>query len=358
MFSFMQKTAPVLGIDISATAIKLLELSRSGNKYRVESYAVEPLPRNSVSEKTINDIEQVGEAIARAVKKAKTKTRQAAVCVAGSSVITKIISMPAGLTDDEMESQIQLEADQYIPFPLEEVALDFEVMGEAKEGADRVDVLLAASRSEIVDNVVAALELAGLKAGVVDIEAFAMENTINLITAESFDQDATENGALATVAIADIGSAITTFSVLEDKKTIYSREESFGGSRLTENIQRRYGLSYEEADLAKKQGGLPENYVLEVLKPFKEMMVSQISRGLQFFFAASQISHVDHLILAGGCASIPGMAKLVEAKAKVPTVVANPFANMAVAPGIPAELLGNDAPAMMIACGLALRGND
>lgn len=358
MLSFMQKTASVLGIDISATAIKLLELSRSGSRYRVESFAIEPLPRNSVSEKTINDIEQVGEAIARAVKKAKTKTRQAAVCVAGSSVITKIISMPAGLTDDEMESQIQIEADQYIPFPLEEVALDFEVMGDSKDGPDQVDVLLAASRSEIVDNVVAALELGGLKAQVVDIEAFAMENTINLISSQSLDYDSTETGSAETIAIADIGSAITTFSVLENKKIIYSREESFGGSRLTENIQRRYGLSYEEADLAKRQGGLPENYVLEVLKPFKEMMVSQISRGLQFFFAASQVSQVDHLILGGGCASIPGIAKLVEAKAKVPTAVANPFANMAVAPKIPTQLLGNDAPAMMIACGLALRGHD
>ena len=177
MFSFNKKSVPILGVDISATAIKLLELSRSGSKFRVESYAVEALPPNSVSDKTINDIEQVGEAVARAVKKSGTRTKQAAVCVAGSSVITKVISMPAGLSDDEMESQIQVEADQYIPFPLEEVAMDFEVLGESQEGADRVDVLLAASRSEVVDNVVASIELGGLVAKVVDIEAFAIENT-------------------------------------------------------------------------------------------------------------------------------------------------------------------------------------
>ena len=351
MFSFSKKSAPILGIDISATAIKLLELSRSGSKYRVESYAVESLPPNSVSEKTINDIEMVGEAVSRAVKKAGTKTKQAAVCVAGSSVITKVISMPSGLSDDEMESQIQVEADQYIPFPLEEVAMDFEVIGESQEGADRVDVLLAASRSEIVDNVVAAIELGGLNAKVVDIEAFAIENTIDLMS-----NDFPSGTAKEAIGVADVGSAITTFSVMENMKTVYSREESFGGAQLTEDIQRRYGLSYEEAGLAKRQGGLPDNYEPEVLEPFKENMASQIGRALQFFYASSQISDLDVLMLAGGCSSIPGIAELVEDKLGVKTLIANPFANMAVASKIPAKSLANDAPAMMIACGLALRG--
>ncbi len=352
MFSFNKKSVPILGVDISATAIKLLELSRSGSKFRVESYAVEALPPNSVSDKTINDIEQVGEAVARAVKKSGTRTKQAAVCVAGSSVITKVISMPAGLSDDEMESQIQVEADQYIPFPLEEVAMDFEVIGESNEGAERVDVLLAASRSEVVDNVVASIELGGLTAKVVDIEAFAIENTIDLMS-----KDFPAGTSKEAIAVADVGSAVTTFSVMENMKIIYSREEIFGGAQLTEDIQRRYGLSYEEAGLAKRQGGLPDNYEPEVLEPFKENMASQIGRALQFFYASSQISDVDVLILAGGCSSIPGIAELVESKLGVTTMIANPFANMAVASKIPTKNLTNDAPAMMIACGLALRGD-
>ncbi len=351
MFSFKKKSAPILGVDISATAIKLLELSRSGSKYRVESYSVEALPPNSVSDKIINDIEAVGEAVARAVKKAGTRTKNAAVCVAGSSVITKVISMPSGLSDDEMESQIQIEADQYIPFPLEEVAMDFEVISESQDGSDRVDVLLAASRSEIVDNVVASIELGGLTAKVVDIEAFAIENTINLMS-----KDFPAGTSTDAIAVADVGSAITTFSVLENMKTLYSREESFGGAQLTEDIQRRYGLSYEEAGLAKRQGGLPDNYGPEVLEPFKENMASQIGRALQFFYASSQISDIDVLVLAGGCSSIPGIAELVENKLGVKTIIANPFANMAIASKIPTNNLTNDAPAMMIACGLALRG--
>jgi type IV pilus assembly protein PilM len=352
VFSFNKKSVPILGVDISATAIKLLELSRSGSKFRVESYAVEALPPNSVSDKTINDIEQVGEAVARAVKKSGTRTKLAAVCVAGSSVITKVISMPAGLSDDEMESQIQVEADQYIPFPLEEVAMDFEVIGESQEGTDRVDVLLAASRTEVVDNVVASIELGGLTAKVVDIEAFAIENTIDLMS-----KDFPAGTSKDAIAVADVGSAVTTFSVMENMKIIYSREEAFGGAQLTEDIQRRYGLSYEEAGLAKRQGGLPDNYEPEVLEPFKDNMASQIGRALQFFYASSQISDVDVLILAGGCSSIPGIAELVESKLGVKTMIANPFANMAVASKIPTNNLTNDAPAMMIACGLALRGD-
>ncbi len=351
MFIFKKKATPILGIDISATAIKLIELSQKGRKFHVESYAVEPLPSNSVSDKVINDIEQVGEAISRAVKKSKTRTKDAAVSVSGSSVITKVISMPMGLSEDEMEGQIQLEAEQYIPFPLEEVAMDFEVIGESKEGEDKVDVLLAASRSEIVDNIVASLELGGLITKVVDIEAYAIENTINLI-AQGFSTDPLSSA----IAVADVGSAVTMFNVLENMKTVYSREEPFGGAQLTEEIQNRYGLSFEEAGLAKKQGGLPDDYEAEVLEPFKENMASQIGRSLQFFYASSQISELDHLILAGGCASIPGMTDLVGSKLGIHTVVANPFSNMSVASKVSDQALNSDAPSMLISCGLALRG--
>ncbi|HSR63723.1 MAG TPA: pilus assembly protein PilM [Gammaproteobacteria bacterium] len=350
MFPFRKKTTPVLGIDISATAIKLLELSRSGSKYRVESYSVEPLPANSVVDKNIADEQAVGEAIGRAYKKSGSKIKDVAVAVAGSSVITKIITMPANLSDDDMESQIQLEADQYIPFSLDEVSLDFEVMGHTEGNPDQVDVLLAASRSDNIDMRVAAIQLGGLNAKIVDVEAFALENTIGMMADDLF------GGADGqTIAIADVGSAVTTFSVLENGRIIYSREQGFGGAQLTEEIQRRYGLSYEEAGLAKRQGGLPDNYEPEVLNPFKQSMGQQINRAQQFFFSSSQISSLDHLVLAGGCASIPGISEEVENMVGVPTIVANPFANMAVASRVPAQSLSNDAPALMVACGLALR---
>ncbi len=350
---FKPKAPSVLGLDISSTAVKLLELGKSGERLRVESYSVEPLPPNSVIEKNISDVEAVGEAVKRAVKRSGSRLKHAAVAVAGSAVITKMISMPASLSEDELEQQIQLEADQYIPYPLEEVNLDFEVLGPSENDPERVDVLLAASRSENVDVRVAALEFAGLKARVVDVEAYAMENACTLLAPNLQD-----HGIDQTIAVIDVGATMTTLNVMHDMKTIYTREQVFGGKQLTEEIQRRYGLSYEEAGMAKRQGGLPDNYLPEVLEPFKEAMVQQVSRSLQFFFSSSQYTSVDHIILAGGSAMINGIDEMIANKLGVYTSVANPFANMLIASRVKAQSLTNDAPALMIACGLAMRSFD
>ncbi|MDH5324079.1 MAG: pilus assembly protein PilM [Gammaproteobacteria bacterium] len=349
---FAPKKTALVGLDISSTTVKLLELSQSSNGYRVEAYAAEPLPPNSVVEKNITDVEAIGEAIQRAVKRSGTRTRTAAVAVAGSSVITKIITMP-NLSDDEMASQIELEADQYIPYSLEEINMDFEVLGPNDKNPDTVDVLLAASRSENVDSRVAAVELGGLTAKVVDIEAYTVENSFHLLQSQ-IPSGLDDN----TVAIIDVGATMTTLSVLHDGKIIYTRDQVFGGKQLTEEIQRRYGLSYEEAGMAKRQGGLPDNYVSEVLEPFKEAMAQQVSRSLQFFFSSSHHNSVNHIILAGGSASIPGVDELIEERVGSRTSIANPFSHMSLAPRVKAQALNNDAPALMIACGLALRSFD
>ena len=345
-----RKQAPMLGVDISSTSVKLLELSRAGGRYRVESYAVEPLPPNSVVEKNITDAELVGDAIGRAVKKSGTRTRTAACAVAGSAVITKVISMPANLSEDEMESQIQIEADQYIPYPLEEISLDFEVLNPSESDPGKVDVLLAASRSDNVDIRVAALDVGGLQAKIVDVEAFGLENAVALLLNDINNPHV--------VAIMDVGATTSTLSVLENQSIVYTREQLFGGRQLTDEIQRRYGLSYEEAGLAKRQGGLPDNYEPEVLQPFRESMAQEVNRALQFFFSSSQVGAVDHVVVAGGCASISGIEELIREKIDTPVSIANPFANMSVASRVRADALANDAPAMMIACGLSLRSFD
>ncbi|MBU1190581.1 MAG: pilus assembly protein PilM [Gammaproteobacteria bacterium] len=346
-------SSPRLGLDISSTAVKLLELSKSGGRYRVESYAVEPLPPNSVVEKSVTDAEAVGEAIRRAVKRSGTRAKEAAVAVAGSSVITKVIPMPATLSDSELEAQIELEADQYIPYPLDEVNTDFQVLGPSEKNPDTVDVLLAASRSENVEMRVAAVEAGGLSAKVVDIEAYALENAFSLLADQIPDQ-----GIERTIAVVDVGATMTTLNVLHDLKIIYTRDQVFGGKQLTEEIMRRYGLSYEEAGMAKRQGGLPDNYLTEVLEPFKEAMAQQVSRSLQFFFSSSQYSSIDQIVLAGGSASIPGVEELIHQTIGIETIIANPFASMSLASRVKPQTLSNDAPALMIACGLALRSFD
>ena len=344
--------APLVGVDISSTAVKLLQLSQAGTRYRVEHYAVEPLPPNAVVEKNIVEVEAVGEAIHRAMQRSGARTKFAAAAVAGSAVITKVIPMAAELSEDDLEGQVQVEANQYIPYPIEEVSLDFEVLGPIKDNPDMVNVLLAASRTENVDLRIAALDLGGLGAKVMDVEAFAMENAFRLIT----DQLSVSKDAV--VAVVDVGATMTTLIVLRNQRTIYSREQVFGGKQLTDEVMRRYGLSYEEAGLAKRQGGLPESYEVEVLEPFKEAMVQQISRLLQFFFAGSEYSRVDQVVLAGGCAAIAGVSDLIEEQLGVPCVVANPLSNMALSNRVQAQALAQDAPALMIACGLALRSFD
>ncbi len=354
MFGLIGKKAnTLLGIDISSTSVKLLEISKNGNRYRVESYGVEPLPPNAVVEKNINDAEAVGDVIKRVVAKSRSSVRQAAVAVAGSAVITKTIQMAAGMSEQELESQITVEADQYIPYPLDEVSIDFEVQGPSEQNPDQVDVLLAACRKENVELREDSLEIGGLEAKVVDVEAYAMERAFELIQPQ-VDTDTDEQ----TVAIIDIGATMTTLSVLADGKTIYTREQLFGGKQLTEEIQRRYGLSQEEAGLAKKQGGLPDDYEMEVLEPFKEAVVQQVARSLQFFFSSSQYNEVDYVVLAGGTASTAGIAEMVQEKVGTTTVIANPFAEMALNSRVNASALSNDAPSLMIACGLAMRSFD
>lgn len=353
MALFRKTKQPLLGIDISSTAVKLLELKQQGGRYRVESYAVEPLPPNAVVEKVITDEIIVANAVRAAVKRSGTKTKLAAAAVPASLAISKVIAMAANLDDREMAAQIELQADQHVPYPLEELNLDFQVLGPSEHSPGDVEVLLVASRSENVDARIAALETAGLTPRIIDIESYAMENAFSLI-AEQFPG----GGKDQAIAVIDIGAAMTTLTIIASGQIIYTREQVFGGKQLTEEIMRRYGLSYEEAGRAKRQGGLPDNYEEEVLEPFKEAMAQQVSRALQFFYSASQHNQIDHILLAGGCAVIPNAAVAIQEATDTPTTVANPFGSMAVASHIRPQRLAEDAPALMIACGLALRSFD
>jgi type IV pilus assembly protein PilM len=357
MFGLGRKNKALLGIDISSTAIKLIELSQSAGSaaalFRVETFAIEPLPNNAVVEKKIADADAVGQSIQRALAKAGTKTRRAAVAVSGSAVITKVISMSGALSDAEMENQIQLEADQYIPYPLEEVNIDFDVLGRSQASPEMVDVLLAASRRENVDDRVNALEIAGLTAAVVDVEAYAMENACSLLLGGRGEEHAEQ-----TVAVADVGASTTTLHVLHEGQVVYTREQNFGGQQLTDEVQRRYGLPRDQATQKILDGDVAENYDTEVLAPFKEALSQQIGRALQFFYSGTTFNRVDQIILAGGAASIRKIDELVEERLGLPTMVANPFSHMSLSSRVRAQELMREAPAMMIAVGLALRGFD
>ncbi|MBP7369820.1 MAG: pilus assembly protein PilM [Arenimonas sp.] len=348
---FGEHSAPLIGIDISSAAVKVLQLSNTGGRYRVEHYGVEPLPPNSVNEKNIAQVDVVGAAIKRAIAKSGCTTKYAAIAVSGSSVITKVITVTGGLDDATMELQVLDEASNHIPYQMDEVSLDYEIL-ESIPNTDSVHVLIAAARTENVEARQEALEVAGIIAKVVDVEVFAIENAFKLISGQLKIPD----GSLT--AVVDIGANLTTLNIIKDGRSIYSREQVFGGRQLSEEIMRRYGLTYFDAGAAKKLGGLPESYESEVLEPFKEGVAQQISRLLQFFYSGSDYSRVDLILLAGGCASISGIDQVVEQHIGVSTKIANPIANMTVSPRVQAHALAADAQALLITCGLALRSFD
>lgn len=341
----------LIGVDISSTSVKLLELSVKNGRYWVESYALVPLPEGSVVEKNILNPEAIGEALERALNLANVQSYAAAIAIPTSMVISKIIEMDADMTDDEREVQIRMDAEQYIPFPLDEVSLDFEVLPDRLANPNRVNVLLVATRLENVEARSEVLELAGITPKIADVESFAMENVYKVFS------DTMPMG-VNTVGILDIGHTMTTLSVMQNDKIIYTREQVFGGKQLTQEIQNRYGLSFEEAGRAKKSRTLPDDYDVEVLEPFLEAVVQQAARSLQFFFSSSQFNEIDHILLAGGNANIPGLAKLLQQKLGYRVTIANPFLQMGFSPKIDIKKIENDASSLLVACGLALRSFD
>lgn len=347
---FKKKSTTLLGIDISSSSVKLLELSMQGGNLRVERYASRPLPEGAVVEKNISNLEVVGEEILKLATIAKPNSKLAAVAVSGASVITKTIEMNASLSDSEMESQITVEADQYIPYPLDEVAIDFERQGPSRRNEGMVQVLLAACKREHVDLRVDALEIAGFETKIVDIEAYVMERAFGLLCEQ---MDLSPEGI---VAVMDIGATMTTAYILRDGRFIYTREQFFGGARLSGAIQSRYGMSPAEAEAALVSNELPPGCEEEVIKPFREEMSEQLGRLLQIFFSSSQYNEVDLIVLAGGSAGTRGLARTLQDTLSTRTVVANPFARMAVGSRVNKGQLKNDASSLMMACGLAMRG--
>ncbi len=354
MFLFSRKSRPVLGLDITPSSIKLVELGMSGGQYVVEAYAAEATPQNAINEKAIVDADAIGEAIRRAVSRSQVKIKDVAIAISGDAAITKIIQMPAALKESELEAQVELQADQYIPFPMNEVSYDFEVLGPSEKDTNSMDVLLVASRQENVDQRSAAVTAAGLTPRIVDVEAFALENACRLMTHQMPD-----GGVDRSIAVVDFGASSTTYSVLRNLKIVYTRDFNFGGNQLTEEIMRTYGLSLEESGRAKKEGGLPANYQSEVLDPFIDDMTQQISRSMQFYLASgSGREQPEKILLCGGCANIAGVAEVVQSRLGVPSEKGDPLGQMKIATRARSQGVARDATALLTACGLALRSFD
>ncbi|RJG14831.1 pilus assembly protein PilM [Massilia cavernae] len=348
---FGQSSPPLIGLDVSTSSVRLVELAQLGKgELRLERYASEPLPRGAVVDGNIENLEQVSEAVRRVWKKSGTRVKLVALGMPPASVITKKIILPAGLAEDQLEVQVESEASQYIPFALDEVSLDFDVIGPAANSPDDIEVMLAASRKEKVEDRVALAEAAGLTAVVMDIESYAARAALDRVIALT-----PQAGAGQIVALFQIGAQVTHISVMLDGDTIYEREQPFGGSQLTQDIVRTYGLSMEEAETRKRAGDLPENYQAELLTPFLESAALEITRAIQFFYTSTPYTRIDQLYLAGGCALMPGLLDIVASRTRISSAVVSPFKGMQLAPAVRESQLRTEAPAYLVACGLALR---
>jgi len=351
---FKAKSPPLIGVDISSSSVKMVELAdASRGKIRLERYAIEPLPKDAVVDGNIMNLEAVGDSVRRGWKRMGTRIKSLAMALPSAQVITKKITVPAGLREDELETQVETEANQYIPFALEEVNLDFQILGPAPNSPEDVEVMIAASRKEKVEDRVAVAEFGGLKAVVMDIDSFAAQTAFELMETQLPD-----GGREQLIALVDVGASMMNINVLRNDQSVYMREQPFGGNQLTQEIQRHYNLSAEEAEAAKRNGGLPDGYEMEVLQPFMDTLALEVTRALQFFYTSTQYNQINHIFLSGGCATIPGLDQVVAKRTEVNSIVANPFSTMQVSPKIKQRQLLQDASALVVACGLALRRFD
>lgn len=351
---FKPKAPALFGLDISSSSVKMLEIVDAGKGgYRVERYVIEPLPRDAIVDGNIGNLEAVAEAVKRGHKKLATRTRHVAMAVPSGAVITKKIIVAAALREEELEVQVETEANQYIPFALDEVNLDFQIIGPSATNPDEQEVLIAATRKEKVEDRVAVAESAGLKAIVMDVESYAQMAALALVV-----KQLPHGGKDQNIAVVDVGANVTNVNVLRNEQSVYSREQAFGGNQLTQEVMARYGMSPEEAENAKRAGGLPDDFQAEVLRPFMENVSMEVQRALQFFFTSTSYHQVDHILLAGGSAVIAGLDEVVHSRTQVPTLVANPFSAMQTSPRVQIKRLMQDAPSLIVACGLAMRRFD
>lgn len=308
------------------------------------------LPPGAVLDGAVGLIEPVSEVIANVLRRSGSKRSHAAVAVPGSQVISRQISMPVAFTDADIEQQITLESDQFIPYPLDDVYFDFAVLGPNVRNPQTADVLLIVARNEIVDRRVDALAAAGLAAAVVDVEAYALESAFQLI-APGLPRAARDG----ITAMVDVGGSSTTLNVLQKGSTVFTREQSFGGEQLLQQLQDRYELTAADALAALESRNLPADSEAMVVAPFIDSLASQVGRLLQVFFSATSATTLDQVVLSGGCAGLPGVADAVAQYLGIDTQIGNPLAGLQFASGLDAARLRSTGHAWMIAAGLAMR---
>ena len=348
-----RKNPAMIGLDISSSSVKLVELSRdSKGGYILERMATEPFEKGWVNDGQIERFDEVAAAVRRVVQKSGTKAKRVAMAMPQAAVITKKISLPAGLRDEELEVQVESEANQYIPFSLDDVRLDFFVIGPSPTHQNEVEVMIAASRKDRVEDRQGLAEAAGLVPVVIDIESHASRLAVSRLIGDL------GGASEALVALFEIGADNTSLKVLRNEELVYDRDQNFGGSQLTQLISRQYGVAFEDAERMKLSGELPEDFAASILAPFVDSLAQEIGRAMQYFFTSTPHHKVDHVMLAGGTARLSGLAERVTEVTGFAALVVNPFERMGMGKSVRESRMQREASGYLTACGLAMRRFD
>lgn len=350
----MQRRRGLMGVDISATRVKLLELDSAGDEFRALAYASEPMPAGAIQEFQVLDAEVVARAVLRALERSGSRTRDAAIAVSGPSVISKTILMPASLDDAGLEQQIYFDAAHHIPHPVEEVNLDFQILGPDSNNARFNRVLLVACRRDNIEMRTAALEMAHMRVALVDVEEYALDNACTLLAGQVEGVSTADS-----IAVFDIGANGTRLTIQRDGRSLYTREIDFGGAALDTGLLERYELTgFEALQTRLRTGAIGAPDLADDVHRFAERLAVHIDRTLTFYqsVAAGGDEAIDRVVLVGGPTCYPGLQAALVELLPWPVSLGNPLEGMLASAAARRNHIDSDAPSLMIAAGLALRG--
>jgi len=346
---FTQKK-DVIGLDIGSSSVKLLELQQGKNGYRLKNVGIGFLPPGAIIDGVIKELDAVTGIIQELVSNLKIKNKSVATSISGHSVIIKNVSMPV-MTEKELEESIKWEAEQYIPFEIDDVNIDFQIMGENTEDKNKMNVLLVAAKQDMIGDYITAIKGAGLNTVVMDIVSFALMNMYEL------NYPYEEDNAIALI---DIGANILNMNVLKNGVSVFTRDVSIGGNRITEEIQKRKDISYEEAEALKVGGtteGVEYSEITDIIEEVFLSLAIEIQRSLDFFWATFAEENISKICISGGCSKSLGFKRIIENRvAGIPIEVIDPFANIDCSDkNFDPKYLEYIAPLMAVGVGLALR---
>ncbi len=339
-----------VGVDIGASSIKLCQLRRGPSGLTVECFATAPLPQETIVDGAVMNAARLVDTLTRLIKDHKIKNRRAALSVSGNSVIIKKIPLPK-MTQAELEVSIQYEAGQFIPFAIEDVYLDAQIVADTHGVPGQMDVILVAAKKDVVGDYVSVLMESGLDPVICDVDAFAIENSF-LNCYDDTQRD---------IGIINVGATKTNINVLSQGVSAFTRDISMGGNSYTEEIQKTFKVSFDEAEKLKmaagRQQGQNESFMPEVdvaIQNVNRMLVNEIGHSLDFHSASGSHTPPQILYVCGGGANMKSLTQALTEQLSTPTEVLNPFRRMGQGP-VPKSTLEAMAPAATVAVGLALR---